>query len=270
MLHISSHEGMTLPIRAPKLENVAASALSLNTISDTMEIENDSLWEDVRSRIKKYFLGLVQAIKSDEIYTSRPSRVELVQSMCLLYPVLEIWSSYEKQRSQRVVHLTHERLCSTADGDLSEVPPSCLKDISERLPTLITTLKQLMREDFHLFMFGVFGQEVDLKTALWKIYISKINDELQSHLDAIAAKKGENNNQMANGHAANYPSMQSLADVTSQISFDDSHKTISKTPNLWNICVNGYHSYHNLMCPIVSKQFFGVLLKLNIIETLHE
>lgn len=127
-----------------------------------------------------------------------------------------------------------------------------------------------MREDFHLFMFGVFGQEVDLKTALWKIYISKINDELQSHLDAIAAKKGENNNQMANGHAANYPSMQSLADVTSQISFDDSHKTISKTPNLWNICVNGYHSYHNLMCPIVSKQFFGVLLKLNIIETLHE
>ena len=37
LLGLASHEGLGLPIRAPKPSHVAASAVSINTISDSLE-----------------------------------------------------------------------------------------------------------------------------------------------------------------------------------------------------------------------------------------
>ncbi|KAJ8028852.1 hypothetical protein HOLleu_28094 [Holothuria leucospilota] len=253
LLYISCHEGMTLPIRAPKLENVASSSLSLNTISDTMEIENDSLWEDVRSRIKKFFLEQLQWTKSDDPCMSL-KRVQLLQSMCILYPTQDVWSSYENLRSQQLLRMIGHHLQGSSGGI-----STCrldLETLAESLPTLMVALKQLMEEDFYIFMVGVFEQELDLKTALWKIYITKLSDVLQGHLNDIASKKGDQG-PMANGHATKFKSVASLADVLSQTSFDENSQlaarfqlTEQEIKHLLSIAKNlaGLNDFYKSLC----------------------
>ena len=154
LLFLSSHEGLGLPIRAPDPDHMTQSAMSLNTITDAADEGNDVMWEDIRSRLRRYFL---ERIKRLPILNSRGGvdlrqneRVEYLQSLCILYPEKKIWGSYQLVRSQQVTTLIQDLLNPSYSDEVSQclvVPGPKVKELPKQKNMLNNFLLSRNQQD---------------------------------------------------------------------------------------------------------------------------
>ncbi|XP_041465587.1 uncharacterized protein KIAA0825-like [Lytechinus variegatus] len=191
LLGLASHEGLGLPIRAPKPSYVAASAVSINTIGDSLEQENDSLWEEIRSRLKRYFLDRLHAIKVSEpgewigplSKAKQVQRIESLQSLCILYPIKEVWSSYHVLASDKVATFLRENL-STSNVDVAEPrQPATLASIADKLQKLTPHFHVMLEDECALYLADVFEGEVNFLQAVQEIYLSQLQEEVASMME---------------------------------------------------------------------------------------
>ncbi|XP_071794949.1 uncharacterized protein KIAA0825-like [Asterias amurensis] len=200
LLFLSSHEGLGLPIRAPDPDHMTQSAMSLNTITDAADEGNDVMWEDIRSRLRRYFL---ERIKRLPILNSRGGvdlrqneRVEYLQSLCILYPEKKIWGSYQLVRSQQVTTLIQDLLNpSYSDESITESSeprqPVTLDLLAMRLPKLVECLQCMIEEDFAVMLSNVFDGQVEAAQALREIYLCSLSEDVQTLLERAWEVKGD-------------------------------------------------------------------------------
>ncbi|XP_072166974.1 uncharacterized protein KIAA0825-like [Diadema setosum] len=191
LLGLASHEGLGLPIRAPKPSYVAASTLSINTVGDSLEQENDTLWEDIRSKLKRHFLD---KLRSTELpgprvtpgplsSMARAQRVEGLQSLCILYPIKEVWASYQTISADKVGVFLKDRLGGAAMEMDEPRPRATLRSLAETLGTLAPHFHAMLEEECALHVADVFEGEVSFLEAAHEIYLSRLKDDLQGRVE---------------------------------------------------------------------------------------
>ncbi|XP_022099674.1 uncharacterized protein KIAA0825 homolog [Acanthaster planci] len=203
LLYLSSHEGLGLPIRAPEPDHyrTSQSALSLNTVADSADEANDLLWEDIRSRLRRFFLDRLQRLPVDAVQRRgvdlhAGERVECLQSLCILYPVRKVWGSYQLLRSQQVMTLIQDVLTpAQIDEAITEAaepkPIPTLDQLALRLPKLVDCLEGMIEADFTVMLANVFDGQVEAGQALREIYLCSLSADLQGLLERAWQVKGQ-------------------------------------------------------------------------------
>ncbi|XP_072039012.1 uncharacterized protein KIAA0825-like [Amphiura filiformis] len=195
LLCLASHEGLGLPIRAPKPDLVGDSNFSLNSISDSKEQENDLVWEDIRSRLKRHFLECLQSMPTTSKSESKiiqTRRVEYLQSLCILFPELEVWNSYQQVRSQQLINTVRTQLGGAQGGgdkndsksemhtpSINTPPKLSLCDLAGHMQQLVSVIQLMVKEDGDLFLTDVFNGRVDFMQCIQDLYMQTLSEELQ-------------------------------------------------------------------------------------------
>ncbi|XP_038077864.1 uncharacterized protein KIAA0825 homolog [Patiria miniata] len=201
LLYLSSHEGLGLPIRAPEPDHMTQSAMSLNTVADAADESNDLLWEDIRSRLRRFFFERLQQLPvrprdAGLLDLHGKQRVEYLQSLCILYPVRKVWSSYQLLRSQQVSTVIQDVMTpSLSDESITEAaepkPATTLDQLAMRLPKLVVCLEGMIEADFTVMLANVFDGQVEAAQALREIYLCSLSEELQTLLERAWEVKGQ-------------------------------------------------------------------------------
>ena len=206
LLCLASHEGLGLPIRAPKPDLVGDSTFSLNSISDSKEQENDLVWEDIRSRLKRHFLECLQNMPTTSKVESgsiQAKRVEYLQALCILFSELDVWTSYQQVRSQQLINTIRTLLGGVQDEtDQANAKPSKsemhmsrintpprlnLRELAGHMDELVSLIQLMVKEDGDLFLMNVFHGRVDFTQCIQDLYMQTLSEELQSVIgDTVA------------------------------------------------------------------------------------
>ena len=107
LLHFSCHEGISLPIKpSSSVDTQSQSVMSVNAVCDQAEQVNETLWNDICARFRKYYFGQLMrlpiGIEHAKIDVSGFKRVEYLQSLCSLIPSEEVWGRYRNTRLLQV------------------------------------------------------------------------------------------------------------------------------------------------------------------------
>ena len=77
---------------------ITHSCLSINTAMDDSEHLNQGLWDSLCRQLKKYFIEKLHkmpvAEEEPQISSRQDQRLRYVQSLTVLFPTLEVWTSY--------------------------------------------------------------------------------------------------------------------------------------------------------------------------------
>ena len=157
--------------------------ISINTIMDTTEHLNESLWSEICMRLRRYFVDKLNKLpinlRRTPVSLDRRKRLEYLQSLCSLYPSEDIWSRYRTLRSQQV------------DGCMSNLivphsgPNLDLETTASNFEELSNVVVSMIDEDFIVLNSGIFKHHVKPFNAIHELFLDKISDELSAIVDTI-------------------------------------------------------------------------------------
>ena len=107
LLHFSCNEGISLPVKpTSSVDSQSHSVISVNAVCDQAEQVNETLWNDICARFRKYYFGQLMrlpiGIEHAKIDVFGFKRLEYLQSLCSLIPSEEIWNRYRNTRLLQV------------------------------------------------------------------------------------------------------------------------------------------------------------------------
>ena len=107
LVHFSCHEGISLPIKpTSSTATQSHSLISVNAVYDQAEQVNETLWNDICARFRKYYFGQLMMLpigaEHAKIDVFGFRRLEFLQSLCSLIPVEEVWNRYRNTRLLQV------------------------------------------------------------------------------------------------------------------------------------------------------------------------
>ncbi|XP_064652487.1 uncharacterized protein KIAA0825-like isoform X2 [Lineus longissimus] len=182
LLQLSSEEGIILPIRSSTADQVTESMMSINTVTDSSEQLNESLWGEICMRLRRSFIdGLNKLpinIQQTAINLDKDRRLDYLQSLCSLYPSDDIWARYKGLRCQQVDRCIGNLLMP--HGRSLDLPT--FADNFEELANVIIVM---IDEDFIILNSGIFKRNVKPFQALHEIFQDKLSDEISAVMDNI-------------------------------------------------------------------------------------
>ncbi|XP_023933261.1 uncharacterized protein KIAA0825-like [Lingula anatina] len=176
LLQLSSQEGITLPLRSARTEQNLDSVLSLGAICDVNEQISESLWNDIKIRLKKFFLDRLNNLPLEPdlstVKVEGGKRMDYLNSLCCLNTAAEVWKSYRSLRSQQLQRMINKNLY-TAEGNMLEFEAQ-----STAWESLSATVISMINEDFAILNSGIFARVVTTFECLHLIYQERLSEEI--------------------------------------------------------------------------------------------
>ncbi|CAH1798032.1 unnamed protein product [Owenia fusiformis] len=183
LLELSEKEGVSLPIRSSITDHVTDSLASLNLVTDSGEQVNESLWEELTMKLRRYFIEKLHCdLRNDEIKSkiTLQERLEYVQSLCALCPHEEIWSRYKSLRLKQLSNIFTQNFSHTQLED-----NVTFSQIAEKFPDIAGAILVEIQTDFDLLISGVFKKTVQPFSAIHEIYLTNLTDELGTIVETV-------------------------------------------------------------------------------------
>lgn len=98
-----------------------------------------------------------------------------MQSIAVLFPAAEVWTSYRSLRNQQVEKLLEEHV----RGDQH------FQRIAEGFVPIADLLLRMVTEDFELLNSGVFGNAISVMRGVYQLYYEPLLDEIANVMDVL-------------------------------------------------------------------------------------
>lgn len=228
-MNLSSSQGLTLPLKSSSKDPLQ-SVTSLNTVTDSLELQVTQEWDHISKRFQQYFFQSLENLpvtsKSISVDLFERKRVSYLQSLTVLYPSEEVLVKYQTLRSQQLEKCFQNLLADVSADTYSAT------DVTSNCCYLADIILKMIKEDFIVFNSGVFKRSFNVARAMHDMYLEKFSDEMSAlvediweDIEKIINKKPKNN-----GKSTLLKRNQSSDSLRSSKSFSSISAALEKLP----------------------------------------
>ncbi|XP_077989085.1 uncharacterized protein KIAA0825-like [Glandiceps talaboti] len=205
LLKLSSHEGIAIPIRAISSALATESTMSINAVTNNTEEMNETVWDDIRLKLRRYFYEKLQmlplTVNPEAVDGNDCKRAEYLQSLCVLYPHEEVWKRYRSIRAQQLECILSDKL---PKAEMEEEPKEIkLEVITPAFKEVVEIMKSMIKDDFEVLMSEVFNNTVETFPAILELYLDRLSEAISGIVDKvwIDLSQGNRLSSLQNGNA---------------------------------------------------------------------
>lgn len=202
LVQFASHQGILMPFGRPERTDSSQDEHTLNTIVIESENATDVLWEAIRSKLRKGMWMILSNIPfpdEDRLALCHQRKLNLLYSLCFLYPAEEIWKGYKDYRQKLMDQYVRDKsllkdvkigLLIPRENELSGDVLSFLK--------LCRASEIMIFEDATILQEGLFPEKVPSFEFLHGLYLERITQELHSVCESCGLNKSFQDERLLN------------------------------------------------------------------------